>query len=74
MIRLYVDERTRGSLQNEKDLRAVRAALGVSDKTITDSQIAELAPFLTARNQVAHDLDINLRYSGLMGPGARSGL
>lgn len=68
MIRLYVDECTRGSLQNEKDLRAVRAALGVSDKTITDPQIAGLAPFLTARNQVAHDLDIKAPGDASWGP------
>jgi hypothetical protein len=58
MICLYVEERTQGSLQKEKDLRAIRGALGVSDQAITDQQIAELRLFLTARNQVAHDLDI----------------
>src|SRR6266567_3287831 len=68
MIRLYVDECTRGSLQNEKDLRAMRAALGISDKTITDHQIAGLAPFLTARNQVAHDLDIKAPEDASWGP------
>lgn len=57
MIRLYVEERTQGSLQNEKDLGAIRGALGVSSQ-VTDQQIADLRPFLTARNQVAHDLDI----------------
>jgi hypothetical protein len=58
MIRLYVGECTRGSLQSEKDMRMVRDALGVAEKVITDPQIASLGPFLTARNQVAHDLDI----------------
>jgi hypothetical protein len=58
MIGLYVEEHTQGSLQKEKDLRAIRDALGVSDKVITDQQIADLRQFLTARNQVAHDLDI----------------
>ena len=58
MICLYVEERTQEDLQKEKDLRAIRGALGVSDQTITDQQIADLRPFLTARNQVAHDLDI----------------
>ena len=43
MIRLYVEEHTQGSLQNEKDLRAIRGALGVSDQVITDQQIADLS-------------------------------
>jgi hypothetical protein len=58
MIRLYVEERTRGSLQNEKDLRAIRAALGIGENVIPNHRIARLASFLTARNRVAHDLDI----------------
>ena len=68
MIRLYVEERTQGSLQNEKDLRAMRDALGVTEKVITDHQIAGLAPFLAARNQVADDLDSRRRR---MRPGGR---
>jgi hypothetical protein len=58
MIRLYVEEHTQGSLQNEKDLRAIRDALGVSDQVIKDQQIDDLRQFLQARNQVAHDMDI----------------
>lgn len=58
MIELYVSERTQGSLQSEKDLRGMRDALGIAEHVITDDVIGGLGPFLTARNQVAHDLDI----------------
>lgn len=58
MIHNYVSERTQGSLQSEKDLKGMRDALGVAKESISDEQIAGLGPFLTARNQVAHDLDI----------------
>ncbi|MGJ3507688.1 hypothetical protein [Enemella sp. A6] len=58
MIDVYVRERTQGSLQSEKDLKRIRQALGITDTVIPDDRIAELRPFLTARNQVAHDLDI----------------
>jgi hypothetical protein len=68
MIRLYVEEHTQGSLQNEKDLRAIRGALGVSDQVITDQQIADLRSFLMARNYVAHDLDIKAPEDETWGP------
>lgn len=68
MIRLHVEACTTGSLQNEKDLRAIRATLGISEKVITDQRIAGLAPFLTARNQVAHDLDIKAPGDPSWGP------
>jgi hypothetical protein len=68
MIRLYVEEHTQGSLQKEKDLQAIRGALGVSDRVIMDQQIADLRPFLTARNQVAHDLDIKAPEDETWGP------
>lgn len=68
MIRLYVEERTQGSLQNEKDLQAMRNALGIDGKVITNSQIASIRPFLTARNQVAHDLDIKAPEDESFGP------
>lgn len=58
MIGLYVEERTQGSLQSEDDLTAMREALGISEDQIPDAQIVALRPYLTARNQVAHDLDI----------------
>ena len=46
----------------------MRAALGISDKSVTDHQIAGLAQFLTARNQVAHDLDIKAPGDASWGP------
>lgn len=73
MIQLYVEGCTRGSLQSEKDLRMVRDALGVGEKIITDPQIASLGPFLTARNQVAHDLDIKAPEIRLGGRDTRAG-
>lgn len=68
MIRLYVEEHTQGSLQREKDLRAIRDALGVSDQVVSDQQITDLRQFLTARNQVAHDLDIKAPEDETWGP------
>lgn len=58
MIAIYVEERTQGSLQSEKDLKGMRDALGIAVDAIPDEKIGGLRPFLTARNQVAHDLDI----------------
>lgn len=58
MVRLYVTHLTSGSLQNETDLKRLRDALGLNLSTLSDDRIAGLQGFLTARNQVAHDLDL----------------
>lgn len=58
MIKVYVAERTQGSLQSEEDLKRMRTALGIGEGSIPDERISGLATFLTAQNQVAHDLDI----------------
>lgn len=58
MIEVYVAERTQGSLQSETDLKRMREALGISVDSVSDVRISSLAAFITARNQVAHDLDI----------------
>lgn len=58
MARVYVNELTSGSIQSEKDLRRLREALGIGDSIIPEARITALRPFLTARNQVAHDLDL----------------
>ncbi len=58
MIKVYVEERTQGSLQSDKDLIRMRDALGIAENAIADERIKSLRQFLTARNHVAHDLDI----------------
>lgn len=58
MIRLYIEEKTSGSFQNEKQMKALRDALGIAPFEVTDEQIANIGPFLLARNRVAHDLDL----------------
>lgn len=46
----------------------MRDALGISETLITDIQIASLWQFFTARNQVAHDLDIKAPEDESFGP------
>jgi hypothetical protein len=58
MIRLYVKERTQASLLSKENLLAIRDALGIDKNVLPDERIYRLAAFLTARNRVAHDLDI----------------
>ncbi len=58
MVRLYVEALTKGSLQNETDLKRLRDALGVREAVVSDETVAGLKGFLIARNQVAHDLDL----------------
>jgi len=58
----YVEDLTKGSLQSEKDLQAVRDALGI-DPTgpFTDPALNGLGPFFHARNQIVHELDLQMR-------------
>lgn len=58
MVRLYVNQLISGSIQSESDLRGVRDALGLTVSQVPDEAITRLKGFLTARNQVAHDLDL----------------
>lgn len=58
MVQLYVEHLVTGSLQNETDLKRVRDALGIEPDELPDDRIARMQGFLTARNQVAHDLDL----------------
>lgn len=58
MLDLYVAAKIKGSLQSEEGLRSMRDALGIAATAISDSDIASLGPFLKARNQVAHGLDL----------------
>ena len=58
LVALYVAARTAPSLQATKDLRTVRDALGLTTEHISDDLLDGLAPFLTARNEIAHELDL----------------
>ncbi|MCS5518622.1 hypothetical protein [Curtobacterium flaccumfaciens] len=58
----YVEHLTKGSLQSERDLQAVRDALGIDPTgTFADAAFNALRPFFDARNQIVHELDLQLR-------------
>jgi hypothetical protein len=55
----YLDKLTKGSLQSEKELRAVRDALGIKDVgDFSDASLSHHAAFFDARNQIVHELDL----------------
>lgn len=58
MVRLYVESLVTGSIQSEGDLRSIRDALGLDADAVSDESLVGLRGFLTARNQIAHDLDL----------------
>lgn len=58
MIKVYIDARTRASLQGSSDLRSrVRDTLGISNAQLSGGQLEELDEFFEARNSIVHDLD-----------------
>lgn len=59
VIEEYIQELTRGSLQSVEELWRVVAALGISDTDIPVDQ-TELREAFGVRNQIVHELDINL--------------
>ncbi|MFJ3385958.1 MULTISPECIES: hypothetical protein [unclassified Curtobacterium] len=62
----YVDSITKGSLQTEKDLRAVRNALGIAPSgAFTDANLATFADFFIARNEIVHELDLQASGPGI---------
>lgn len=62
----YVDSITKGSLQTEKDLRAVRNALGIAPSGVfTDAHLATFADFFIARNEIVHELDLQASGPGI---------
>lgn len=59
LISYYLAEKTKASFQGSGDLiNRVRNTLGLSQRTITDSELQELDPFFTARNNIVHDMDL----------------
>ena len=58
MIKVYVDVRTKASLQGSGDLKSrVRDTLGISNAQLPVAQIETLDKFFEARNAIVHDLD-----------------
>ncbi|MFF6835784.1 hypothetical protein ACFY84_28665 [Streptomyces sp. NPDC012438] len=58
LIDMYIDSLTGSSLQGHKDLQKVRDALGIPMSDISDSTLEKLGPFFSARNEIAHELDL----------------
>jgi hypothetical protein len=58
LVSRYVYDLTGSSLQSRDQVFKIAAALGVSDRPIKDRK-TELGNLFTARNQVAHELDLN---------------
>ncbi len=58
MIKVYIDVRTKASLQGSSDVKArVRDTLGISNAQLPVAQIETLDKFFEARNAIVHDLD-----------------
>ncbi|WP_315636690.1 hypothetical protein [Microbacterium paraoxydans] len=56
---VYLERLTKGSLQSEKELKAVRDALGIAEAgAFTDARLARHAAFFVARNEIVHELDL----------------
>jgi len=56
---VYLERLTKGSLQSEKELKAVRDALGIAKtEGFTDARLALHAGFFIARNEIVHELDL----------------
>lgn len=58
LIDLYVSRLTGSSLQSSGDIKGVRDALGIEAETIPNEVIESLGQFFHARNQIAHELDL----------------
>ncbi|MEU0698149.1 hypothetical protein ABZ349_29810 [Streptomyces niveus] len=60
LLHLYVQSKTKASFQGSSDLRdRARASLGITDQQIHRSRFTSLDTFFTARNDVAHRLDMD---------------
>ena len=58
MITVYIDARTRSSLQRTRDVKTrVRDTLGITNAQLPDNRIEQLDEFFKARNAIVHDLD-----------------
>lgn len=59
MVKLYIAGLTKASFQGSGDLRDRAAgALGISNKQMAKKRFTDLDRFFTARNEVAHHLDV----------------
>ncbi|GAA3556205.1 hypothetical protein [Kribbella ginsengisoli] len=58
LIDLYVEDLAGSSLQSWQDLQSVRDALGLTARTLVDSNLQNLKPFFAARNEISHELDL----------------
>jgi hypothetical protein len=59
LVKLFVFERTSGSILSTRDLkRIVFDTLCISKRSLSDARVVELEPLLKARNHVVHDLDL----------------
>lgn len=55
----YLEKLTKGSLQSEKELKAVRDALGIrAAGDFTDAWLSRHSAFFVARNEIVHELDL----------------
>jgi hypothetical protein len=58
MIRLYIEARTKASLQGSSDVKSrVRDTLGISNARLPLARLTQLNGFFTARTEIVHDLD-----------------
>lgn len=58
LIELYVDRKTRASLQGTSDItKRVRDVLGIPKAKLPDARVDALQAFFTARNSIVHALD-----------------
>ena len=59
IVQQYVDDLTAGSLQSATELRKIAAAFGLTQELIT-TDFQSLQEIFRIRNQIIHELDINL--------------
>lgn len=58
LIQLYVDDLGAVSIGASKDLISVRTALGISEQDLPNELLEKHGPFLAARHEVAHEMDL----------------
>ena len=62
-VALYVSDLTAGSLQSAEGLSEIAAAFGLTGEDL-GTNFEDLRPIFRVRNQIIHDLDINLEAVG----------
>jgi len=59
LLKVYLADRTKASLQGSGDLKSrVRNALGIPQSVVQDSDLERLDEFFIARNAISHDMDL----------------